>query len=325
MFVVRVLCFCFCAARCENSHTPTNTTKTKTTAPSAHWGCEGELWDPAGRLPPDWSFAGYAAGEAPIPDVPQVANVKTDFGAKGDNVTDDTLAFEKALNATAVDNGALFIPAGVYRITRVLNTRKAVVLRGAGRDATTLYLPYSLTDVYGNTYSKEGTPGTSDYSHGTGFINWWGYDPIARDRTWLATVVEPAARGDTVLKVSTTAGMAVGQWVRLAMNNTAAGELVVDMNGFLMPSPPNAAGRPQLLRHMSRIVQMGTGWIRCGCLVVCFFGGGGPVFSSLCCFLAKTQTPKNQTQQKKQKKGWSARSSPTSRSATRRRSTAFCR
>lgn len=33
---------------------------------------------------------GYGAGERPIPDVPQAADLKIDFGAKGDGVTDDT-------------------------------------------------------------------------------------------------------------------------------------------------------------------------------------------------------------------------------------------
>jgi hypothetical protein len=42
----------------------------------------------------------------------------------------------------------------------------------------------------------------SDYSHGTGFINWWGWDPVAPDRTLITTVTLPAKRGATVLNVS---------------------------------------------------------------------------------------------------------------------------
>jgi hypothetical protein len=53
-----------------------------------------------------------------------------------------------------VVNGALFIPAGVYRITRIIDMRKSVVLRGAGTNLTTIYIPVSLTDVYGNTWSE---------------------------------------------------------------------------------------------------------------------------------------------------------------------------
>ena len=51
---------------------------------SALYGADGESWDPRGRLP-DFSYAGYRAGEAPIPDVAVVANVR-DQGAVGDGV-----------------------------------------------------------------------------------------------------------------------------------------------------------------------------------------------------------------------------------------------
>ena len=37
----------------------------------------------------DWSYAGYMAGEMPIPKLPLVGSVK-DFGAVGDGVADDT-------------------------------------------------------------------------------------------------------------------------------------------------------------------------------------------------------------------------------------------
>jgi len=66
-------------------------------APSRHYGCAGELWNPTGRLPADWSFAGYQNGDVAIPTVPVVANVR-DYGAKGDNRTDDTAAFLAAIN-----------------------------------------------------------------------------------------------------------------------------------------------------------------------------------------------------------------------------------
>jgi hypothetical protein len=51
-------------------------------------------------------------------------NVKTTFGAVGDGVTDDTLAFQYALNA--LESGSshasvLYIPAGTYKITSSLN------------------------------------------------------------------------------------------------------------------------------------------------------------------------------------------------------------
>jgi len=46
--------------------------------------------------------------------VPQAANLKTQFGAKGDGVTDDTAALLKALET--VSSGAIFLPAGMCLI-----------------------------------------------------------------------------------------------------------------------------------------------------------------------------------------------------------------
>lgn len=43
-----------------------------------------------------------------------VVNVKTDFGAAGDGVKDDTSAVQKAINS--VDNGIIYFPGGIYLV-----------------------------------------------------------------------------------------------------------------------------------------------------------------------------------------------------------------
>ena len=111
---------------------------------SALWGDHGEVWSPQSRLP-DFSHAGYHCGEAPLPVVPVVASVK-DFGATGDGRTDDTAAFLAAI--ARGKPGAILIPPGHYRITKILRiTHAGTVLRGAGPDKTFLYFPTPLNDL----------------------------------------------------------------------------------------------------------------------------------------------------------------------------------
>ena len=114
---------------------------------SALWGRTGETWDSRGRLP-DFSFAGYAMGERPLPE-PAVRADVTDFGARGDGVTDDTEAFRAAI--AAVDSGAVAIPAGRYLLTQVIRIdRPGIVLRGRGPGRSVISIAFSSV---GRTWS----------------------------------------------------------------------------------------------------------------------------------------------------------------------------
>ena len=54
----------------------------------------------------------------------------TDFDAKGDGKTDDTAAFQAALEAAAEKGGIVFAPAGTYHIGGTLDIPQGVMLRG---------------------------------------------------------------------------------------------------------------------------------------------------------------------------------------------------
>lgn len=56
-------------------------------------------------------------------------NVKDSaYGAKGDGITDDSAAIQKAVNAVAGTGGTVTIPAGTYRVNPVVNTNAGIRL-----------------------------------------------------------------------------------------------------------------------------------------------------------------------------------------------------
>lgn len=78
-----------------------------------------------------------------FPRDPSVIDAKLDLGARGDGVTDDTDALQRGLDMSSGVGGAhrvLFIPAGTYRVTRMLTTPSGIgpFVYGAGRNRTTL-------------------------------------------------------------------------------------------------------------------------------------------------------------------------------------------
>lgn len=175
---------------------------------SGLWGRAGEQWDPRSRLP-DFSRAGYHNGERPLPNVPVVANVR-DFGAVGDGVTDDTAAFALALEE--MDEGALLIPSGRYKITGTLRIqRRGVVLKGEGPDKTVLYVPKSLQQLLPlDGFTAQGVPKLK-YSFGGAFIEVRGRDGLVR----IGDVIEEATRGESSLVCDVGGGVARDDWVML--------------------------------------------------------------------------------------------------------------
>lgn len=112
-------------------------------------GCQ--LWEDfaAGRstLLPDFSYAGYAWGEHPLPDVGYPIFDICDYGAVPDDGLPDRAAFESAVQAAvASGHGAvIYVPAGRYELhdsdapnAPIIIDGDNIVLRGAGRDRSIL-------------------------------------------------------------------------------------------------------------------------------------------------------------------------------------------
>src|SRR6185295_15048919 len=75
------------------------------------WGVNGERWDPRSRLP-DFSFAGYHSGEAPVPNVPRGFSVEKS-PPNGAGPTDGRTAFPMAVGI--VKTGPIELPPARYR------------------------------------------------------------------------------------------------------------------------------------------------------------------------------------------------------------------
>lgn len=176
------------------------------------WGKQGEKWSTQSRLP-DFSYAGYYSGEKPIPNVPVVANVK-DYGAVGNGKADDTQAFIDAI--AAVESGAIAIPAGRYVLmNRIRVTKSHIVLRGAGSDQTVFVIPKSLLELAPkDPFVALGVP-KLQYSFGSAFFEVQGRVGGKK----IGPVTKAALRGDRVLFCQSAQQFAVGDYVRLIMNN----------------------------------------------------------------------------------------------------------
>ncbi|KAI7840897.1 hypothetical protein COHA_005425 [Chlorella ohadii] len=178
---------------------------------SSLWGDSGELYRAGGRLG-DWSQAGYGAMERDIPNYPNKYDVKS-YGARGDGSSDDSDAIQKAINAAASEASrtgsgvAVYMPAGSYRITSKITIESSrVVLRGSGKDSCKLIFPNTLQDVYGS----------GNWAFGGGWLGIVGKRADSRTvQNKLTDIVANANRGDYRVRVSSTNGISVGQWVKL--------------------------------------------------------------------------------------------------------------
>jgi len=182
------------------------------------WGLSGERWKADGRLP-DYSYAGYHRGERPLPERRPEVSVK-DFGAVGDGKTDDTDAFQRALDEAG--GKVIAVPPGRYVITNILEIRKfATVLQGAGPNQTVIYVPKPLEKIRSNMGATTSGRPTSNYSWSGGII-WargrWNGDVLSR-------VTAPALRGQAVLAVDRPERFRVGDEVRLILRDDRDGSL----------------------------------------------------------------------------------------------------
>ncbi|MGE0118019.1 MAG: glycosyl hydrolase family 28-related protein [Dongiaceae bacterium] len=218
------------------------------------WGKNGEKWSPASRLP-DFSFAGYHSGEIPIPTITKNVVSVADFGA---NVgTDISLAsandaaFQAAI--TKVQNlggGVVYFPAGTYVLTEQVKIASSnLIIRGAGRDRTTLYYPKPLAEAVGRVAGAVSSGvDVLIYHYCCGFISFEGDD----NEELVGALSSDAKRGSQVLTLTSASGLSAGQFVSLRQHDKSQ-SLV---RHILADDPMPANKKIADIRFISKIVSV---------------------------------------------------------------------
>jgi hypothetical protein len=105
-----------------------------------------------------------------FPKDPSVLDAKRDLGAKGDGVTDDTDALQKGIDASCGIGGptrVLYLPNGVYRVTRTLVVNAAIGpwIYGETRDGVVIRLDDAVKDCNAviRTHPRESGPTSADW------------------------------------------------------------------------------------------------------------------------------------------------------------------
>ena len=167
------------------------------------------------KLIQDFSYAGYKAGEQPIPNVSgPVFNVTLPpYNADKTGAINATAAIQSAINAAqSAGGGVVFLPAGLYSISppgansyALQITASNVILRGAGTNAT--FLLNTSTNMRSKSIILINGPSAAGfYSSGA-----------------ASTAISQDLPGPTLaIPVTSTSGFATGQWVVVRADCTDA-------------------------------------------------------------------------------------------------------
>ncbi len=167
------------------------------------------------RFLQDFSYAGYAAGEKPLPEVKAPVYTVTDaaFGADPSGKRDSTRAIQTALDRAGQGGGVVLLPAGTYRLSvpegrkeALLLSKPNVVLRGAGIDRT--FLVNTTTVMRGSAVVRVAPPSGG----GAFFAQTKTHAPLRTD------LLKPTTR----IPVTDASAFAVGDFVVLRHDTTDA-------------------------------------------------------------------------------------------------------
>ena len=213
----------------------------------------------------DWSYAGINAGERRTAYRPsRRCNVK-DYGAAMDGTSDDRDAVQAAVEACGrAGGGSVEIPAGTLRLEGQVKIRYSnVILRGAGREQTTIYIPHSL-EYYNRKPRSNKTSSAHIYSRSKGFLEIIGLRNRRDRNSYLSSVTASSPAGSQELNLKDASKIFPGQWIRLHMSDPKDGPAERSLVGHMYSNPETTAqcgssclsglrGEKDVIRFMSRV------------------------------------------------------------------------
>ncbi len=172
---------------------------------------------PTAKHLPDFSYAGYAMGDRPIPQIqgPVFDVTHPRFGAVPNDGRDDTESIQSAIDAAgSAGGGVVLIPRGRFEIHTTTNGKflriahDRIVLRGqgSGRDGTILHLGAPAPAI--GVRRLGSVPAEDEARHGA-IVTVTG----AETRSPLASYTADVRRGSRVIRVSDSGLLAVGSTV----------------------------------------------------------------------------------------------------------------
>ncbi|MEO1079872.1 MAG: glycosyl hydrolase family 28-related protein [Pseudomonadota bacterium] len=203
-----------------------------------------------GHYLPDFSFAGYRNGLAPLPGNTGTILNASDYGAIADDNIDDTKAVQAAIKAANETPGAVTVrfDRGRYRVSGILKIERSDIRlqgMGSGSDGTTLHLPRPLNQIDQTTSldelreyirsldkrqverDKNIDEFFSEYSWSGGFI--WIQKPGTRPAAYLEdrdpepeelTIIDRGLRGDDQFEVADASSIKGGDIIQIQWINS---------------------------------------------------------------------------------------------------------
>ena len=193
---------------------------------------------------PDFSKAGYAMGERPLPEVagPVFDVTASRFGAVPDDLKDDTLAIQAAINAAQENGGGVvYLPKGRYDIRKdpslpgLRISTSNIVIRGAGQhqDGTVLHL---VSPAPAGNIRRLGTVPATQAARSGAVLAIMG----SEKHNYLTDITQDLKRGKAVVSVADSSLLKAGQLVVVSLTDP-----LIDSTS---PAPEKAAIAAELTK-----------------------------------------------------------------------------